>query len=124
VELFAPPLDGWGQRRADAAPLVAEQGEQADRGTAQMGGMYLKAATLIGAKISDNPVINTTLGQITIPGLISRFISAIQQFPAAMIKKPAAINRRASTPLPMSAPTTNNPMTEKTPEGDCTNSER
>jgi hypothetical protein len=40
--------------------------------------MYLKAATLIGAKISDRPVINTTRGQTTIPGLMYRFISAIQ----------------------------------------------
>ena len=79
MEMFASPLEGRGQGRPYAAPLVAEQGEQADRGPAQVGGgMYLKAATLIGAKISDRPVINTTLGQITISGLMYKFMSAIQ----------------------------------------------
>ena len=38
VELFASLLEGLGHRRADAAPLVAEQGEQADRRPAQMCG--------------------------------------------------------------------------------------
>ena len=35
VELLAAFLDGLGHRRADAAPLVAEQSEQADSGPAQ-----------------------------------------------------------------------------------------
>ena len=40
--------------------------------------MYLKAATLIETKIIDSPTINTTRGQMTSPGLINRFMSAIQ----------------------------------------------
>ena len=36
VELLAPLLDDLADRHADAAPLVAEQGEQADRRTAQV----------------------------------------------------------------------------------------
>jgi hypothetical protein len=33
---------------------------------------------MIGAEISERPVINTTRGRTTIPGLMYRFISAIQ----------------------------------------------
>ncbi len=54
---------------------------KANRPTAaprRWGGMYLKAATLIETKIIDRPTINTTRGQITRPGLMYRFISAIQ----------------------------------------------
>jgi hypothetical protein len=40
--------------------------------------MYLKAATLRGAKTIESPAIVTTRGQTTCHGLICRFISAIQ----------------------------------------------
>ena len=42
VELFAAFLDGLGHRRADAAALVAEQGEQAHRRAAQVLGGVLE----------------------------------------------------------------------------------
>ena len=40
--------------------------------------MYLKAATLSETKIIESPTINTTRGQTTCPGLMYRFIRAIQ----------------------------------------------
>jgi hypothetical protein len=40
--------------------------------------MYLKAATLIETKIIDSPTMSTTRGQTTCPGLMYRFMSAIQ----------------------------------------------
>ena len=39
VELLAPLLDDLVDRHAHAAPLVAEQGEQADRGPRRCGGV-------------------------------------------------------------------------------------
>ena len=39
VELLAPLLDDLGDRHADAAPLVAQQGEQADRGPRRCWGV-------------------------------------------------------------------------------------
>ena len=68
VELLAPLLDDLVDRHAHAAPLVAEQGEQAHRAPRRCGGVYRKAATLIGAKIIDKPQINTTRGQTTARG--------------------------------------------------------
>ena len=41
-------------------------------------GLYLKAATLSGAKIIDTPQIITTRGQTTCHGLMYRFTNALQ----------------------------------------------
>ena len=45
--------------------------------------MYIKAATLSGAKIIDRPTMTTTLGQTICQGLMSRFMRDIQRFPSA-----------------------------------------
>ena len=65
----------------DMPTLPPSLRSRANRPTAaprRCGGVYRKAATLIGAKIIDRPQINTTRGQITCPGLMYRFIRAIQ----------------------------------------------
>ena len=78
MKLFAALDEGLGDRRTDAAPFVSKQGEQADGRLRRWLGVYLNAATLIGAKIIDKPQISTTRGQITCVGLMYRFIIAIQ----------------------------------------------
>ena len=65
----------------DVPTLPPSLRSRANRPTAaprRCAGVYLKAATLIGAKIIDRPTIITTRGQTTCHGLMYRFISAIQ----------------------------------------------
>ena len=79
VELLAPLLRWSGPstcRRCPPRCGAGPTGRPPPRAGAR--GVYLKAATLSGAKIIDRPTISTTRGQITCHGLMSRFISAIQ----------------------------------------------
>jgi hypothetical protein len=78
VELLAAFLDGLGDGGADAAAFVAQQGEQADGGAAQLLGDVQERRDVQRGEDHRQAAMTTTRGQTTCQGLMSRFISDIQ----------------------------------------------
>ena len=106
--------------RCPRCPPRSEEGQTSRRRLRRCGGVYLKAATLIGAKIIERPQMSTTRGQIDLCWCDVEVhhrhpVVASGHDDQANGDQPACVG-----PRPRAAPTTISIMIEKMPDGDWT----
>jgi hypothetical protein len=68
MELIAPLLEGLGQRRPDAASLVAQKAQQADSCSTQRHRRIEVSCYIRGSKHTASPATTSTRGQTACPG--------------------------------------------------------